>query len=148
MRQVNRRTALRIGAGTALATATAVALPATAAAVGGGKVRNLTGPAETGGFTAPWTDLGIPARCPDGSILLVCGDTFDGGGVSGPDWRAPSGLRCPSGAPGALVVTGSVGGGHAYQLVPEGHTPLPGGTSTAIPSDAATLRPAASPSPG
>ncbi|MFE7339455.1 hypothetical protein ACFU77_31635, partial [Streptomyces fimicarius] len=39
--------------------------------VTGAKVRDLTGPALTGRFAAPWTDLGIPVRCPDGSVLLV-----------------------------------------------------------------------------
>jgi len=159
VRQVSRRSALRIGVGGALAAAGAVALPGTAgasgvapvpgtdevtppdapAAVGGRKVRNLTGPEETGAFAAPWTDLGIPVRCPDGSVLLVCGDSFAGSGVGAADWRAPIALRCPDGAPDALLVTGSVGGAHAEQLVPEGHIPLPGGNSTAIPSDAFTI---------
>ncbi|WP_328902576.1 DUF4185 domain-containing protein [Streptomyces sp. NBC_00441] len=134
----SRRTLLRTGAGAALAAAgLAAGAPAASAAslVTGGKVRNLTGPAETGRFAAPWTDLGIPARCPDGSTLLVCGDTFDGGGVGGPDWRAPVGLRASGASPGSLVIDGSVGGAHAEGLVPEGHA---GGT-TAIPSDVFTV---------
>ncbi|MFI6348714.1 DUF4185 domain-containing protein [Streptomyces sp. NPDC050560] len=106
-----------------------------AAAITGAKIRNLTGPAETGPFAAPWTDLGIPARCPDGTMLFVCGDTFDGGGVGGPDWRAPVGLRAHDPALGSLTIDGSVGGAHAVGLVPEGHT---GGT-TAIPSDVFTV---------
>ncbi|MGW4305725.1 DUF4185 domain-containing protein [Streptomyces californicus] len=112
----------------------AVAGPA-AKRVTGAKVRDLTGPALTGRFAAPWTDLGIPARCPDGSMLFVCGDTFDGGGVGGPDWRSPVGLRSSNAAPGSLVVDGAVGGSRAVGLVPEGHT---GGT-TAIPSDVFTV---------
>lgn len=136
----SRRALLRSGAALAVTGLTAGA-PAAAAReraapfVTGGRVRNLTGPAETGRFAAPWTDLGIPARCPDGSVLLVCGDTFDGGGVGGPDWRAPVGLRASNAAPGSLVVDGSVGGAHAVGLVPEGHD---GGT-TAIPSDVFTV---------
>lgn len=137
-----RRTLLRTGAGLALGGAALFAGAGAATAgtrradlVTGAKVRNLTGPAETGRFAAPWTDLGIPARCPDGSMLLVGGDTFDGGGVGGPDWRAPVGLRASNPALNSLVVDGSVGGGHAVGLVPEGHD---GGT-TAIPSDVFTV---------
>ncbi|MDQ0983270.1 DUF4185 domain-containing protein [Streptomyces sp. V2I9] len=105
--------------------------------VTGTKVRDLTGPALTGQFAAPWTDLGIPARCPDGSLLFLCGDTFDGGGVGGPDWRSPVGLRSSNAAPGSLLIDGAVGGSHAVGLVPEGHT---GGT-TALPSDVFTVGP-------
>ncbi|MEU3224976.1 DUF4185 domain-containing protein [Streptomyces sp. NPDC006976] len=138
----SRRALLRTGAGAALAAAgLAAGAPAAtadgsrAALVTGGRVRNLTGPAETGRFAAPWTDLGIPARCPDGSMLFVCGDTFDGGGVGGPDWRSPVGLRSSNASPGSLSIDGSVGGAHAVGLVPEGHD---GGT-TAIPSDVFTV---------
>ncbi len=141
----SRRSVLGAGLGAALGAAgLAAASPARAAEpagtrapafVSGSKVRNLTGPAETGAFAAPWTDLGIPARCPDGTMLFVCGDTFDGSGVGGPDWRAPVGLRSSSADLGSLVIDGSVGGSHANGLVPEGHT---GGT-TAIPSDVFTV---------
>ncbi|MFD6043995.1 DUF4185 domain-containing protein [Streptomyces koyangensis] len=142
----SRRALLRGAAGGGLAlTGLAAAAPganATARAPGapgaraiGAKVRDLTGPAQTGRFGAPWTDLGIPARCPDGSMLLVCGDTFDGGGVGGPDWRSPVGLRSSNADPAALTVDGCVGGGRAVGLVPEGHE---GGT-TAIPSDVFTV---------
>ncbi|WP_130796564.1 DUF4185 domain-containing protein [Streptomyces otsuchiensis] len=136
----SRRALLRSAAVGGLAVAGVGALgPGVAAAqqVTGTKVRDLTGPAETGRFAAPWTDLGIPARCPDGSTLFVCGDTFDGEGVGGPDWRSPVGLRSSHSAPGSLVIDGSVGGSRAVGLVPEGHT---GGT-TAIPSDVFTVGP-------
>lgn len=106
----SRRALLRTGAGAALAAAgLATGAPAASAAslVTGGRIRNLTGPAETGRFAAPWTDLGIPARCPDGSMLLVCGDTFDGGGVGGPDWRAPVGLRASNASPAPSSSTGA-----------------------------------------
>ena len=142
----SRRSVLRAGLATAAAAGAVAAAPAGARAadrtpavrpalVGGTRIRNLTGPAETGRFAAPWTDLGIPARCPNGSMLFVCGDTFDGGGVGGPDWRAPVGLRSSSSSPASLVIDGSVGGAHAVGLVPEGHA---GGT-TAIPSDVFTI---------
>lgn len=136
---VSRRSLLRTGVGLSLAAGGMAAVPGTAAAVGGGKVRNLTGPAETSQFAAPWTDLGIPARCPDGTMFLACGDTFDGGGVGGPDWRAPVGLRCSNPNLATLVVDGAVGGAHAEQLVPEGHIPVDGGYTTAIPSDVFTI---------
>ena len=139
---VSRRSALKAGLGAAALAAlpgTARAATKRSALIGGGKVANLTGPAETGAFAAPWTDLGIPARCPDGSMLFVCGDTFNGGGVGGPDWRAPIGLRSSNGDVNALRVDGSVGGAHANGLVPEGHVPVPGGNTTAIPSDVFTV---------
>ena len=147
---ISRRAVLRAGLGVvagAGAVAVGAATPGTARAgnlpvVAAYKVRDLTGPALTGQFAAPWTDLGIPVRCPDGSMLFVCGDTFDGPVVPDTqrpaalsDWRAPVGLRSANGDPNALVIDGSVGGGHAESLVPEGHD---GGT-TAIPSDVFTI---------
>lgn len=143
MSQLSRRTMLKAGLYTAVGAL--AARPGTAAAartrklVGGGKVANLSGPGETGRFAAPWTDLGIPARCPDGTMLFVCGDTFDGGGVGGPDWRAPVGLRSGNSDLGALRIDGSVGGSHAEGLVPEGHAPVGDGFTTAIPSDVFTV---------
>lgn len=133
----SRRTLLRTAAGGLPLAGLGLAAPRAGAAprITGTKVRDLTGPAQTGRFAAPWTDLGIPARCPDGSMLLVCGDTFDGGGVGGPDWRSPVGLRSSDAAPEALLVDGAVGGSRAVGLVPEGHT---GGT-TALPSDVFTV---------
>ncbi|MBP2472488.1 hypothetical protein JOF53_001360 [Crossiella equi] len=138
---INRRTVLAAGLG--LAAAPGVLLGAAAQArplaVTGHKVRNLTGPVESGAFAAPWTDLGIPVRCPDGSLLLVCGDTFSGDGVGGPDWRAPVALRSRSADPATVRVDGSVGGAHARGLVPEPHDPVGGGHTTAIPSDVFTI---------
>jgi hypothetical protein len=113
----------------------ASAAPAGATAITGTKIRNLTGPAETGPFAAPWTDLGIPTRCPDGTMLFVCGDTFDGAGVGGPDWRAPVGLRARRPDIDRLVIDDSVGGSHAVGLVPENHQ----NNTTAIPSDVFTV---------
>ncbi|HEY3505953.1 MAG TPA: DUF4185 domain-containing protein [Actinocatenispora sp.] len=143
-----RRTVLRAGLGLA-AGAAALTVPGSAAAarpgtnrplaIGGTKIRNLTGPAETGGYAAPWADLGIPARCPDGSMLFVCGDTFDGATVGAADWRAPTGLRSSNGNPAAIAIDGSVGGSHAVGLVPEPHNPVDGGYTTAIPSDVFTV---------
>jgi hypothetical protein len=144
-RPIGRRTVIK--AGTLLGAGAVASLPGVARAagapvrplIGGAKIKNLTGPDETGAFAAPWTDLGIPARCPNGTMLFVCGDTFDGDGVGGPDWRAPVGLRASDPALGSLTIDGSVGGSHAVGLVPEGHAPAPGGYTTAIPSDVFTV---------
>lgn len=67
----SRRTLLRSAAAGGLAAAGIVTGAPGAAAtsrVTGSKVRDLSGPAPTGRFAAPWTDLGIPVRCPDGSM--------------------------------------------------------------------------------
>ncbi|MGV9346143.1 DUF4185 domain-containing protein [Streptomyces spiralis] len=130
-----RRTVLAAGLGVAATGITAGRAAASTAAITGTKIRNLTGPAETGAFAAPWTDLGIPARCPDGTMLFVCGDTFDGAGVGDRDWRAPVGLRARHPDVDHLVIDDSVGGAHAVGLVPEGHE----NNTTAIPSDVFTI---------
>lgn len=131
---LDRRTLLIAGAGVgAAATGVAALAPGLAKAAPlpavAGRVGTLTGPAETGRFGAPLTDLGIPVRCPNGTLLYVCGDTFDGAWVGQGNWRSPIGLRSNR-ADG--VVTGAVGGSFARGLVPEGHA----GGSTALPSDA------------
>ncbi|MFJ8430884.1 DUF4185 domain-containing protein [Kitasatospora sp. NPDC094019] len=100
------------------------------------KVRNLSGPAETGPFSAPWTDLGIPVRCPDGTLLFVCGDTFGGDEVGAGDWNAPVGLRSSSARLDNLRIDGVVRGEHGISLVDEPHNPVGGAFTTAIPSDA------------
>lgn len=136
-----RRTVLGAGA-TALLTGAwgvnASRRPANAA-TGAAKIKDLSGPAETGRFATPWTDLGIPAKCPDGSMLFVGGDSFDGAGVGGPNWRAPVGLRSSSSSLGSLIIDSAVGGSSAAGLVPEGHAPVGGGHTTAIPSDVFTI---------
>lgn len=138
---MSRRTALKAG----LAAVAAAAVPTAAYAqvspdlISGTKIKNLTGPAETGQFAAPWTDLGIPAICPNGTMLFVCGDTFDGATEGASDWRAPVGLRSSSTNLNSLTIDGSVGGSHANGLVPEPHNPVNGGYTTAIPSDVFTV---------
>lgn len=101
------------------------------------KIKNLTGPDESGRFGTPWTDLGIPVRCPDDSMLFVGGDSFGGPDVDAQqDWRAPVGLRSGSSALEALTIDGAVGGDHAGGLVEKDSHPagLPD-DATAIPSD-------------
>lgn len=117
-------------------------------------IRNLTGPWRsiwndlTGKFAAGYTDLGIPVLCPNGTLLLVCGDTF----VTGThdytnDWRAPVGLRSSSTNLNRIVIDSCVGSlNHADSLVPEPHLFVdyngPNGSprfTTAIPSDVFTI---------
>ena len=116
-----------------LGSAPAAAAPAVA------KVRDLTGLSLTSRFGAGLTDLGIPARCPNGSLFYACGDTFDGDGVGQGTWVAPVGLRSSSANLDSLVIDGAVGGSHARSLVGEGHVPVSGGSTTAIPSDCFTI---------
>lgn len=104
------------------------------------RVRTLTGPNETGRWGAALTDLGIPVKCPDGSMLFVCGDTFEGPNIGEGQWTAPAGLRSSSAALDNLVIDGAVGGDHVQNLVPEGHDPVPPDKhTTAIPSDTFTV---------
>ncbi|MFE3654632.1 DUF4185 domain-containing protein [Streptomyces sp. NPDC059101] len=140
----SRRKLLKIGIG--VAAGAGVVGSVTPIAMAGGpndpssptfatKVKNLSGSVETGPFGAPWTDLGIPVRCPNGTMLFVCGDTFSGAQEGAGDWHAPVGLRSSSADVNNLRIDGSVGGAHARSLVNEPHNPAPGGRTTAIPSD-------------
>ncbi|MER7669764.1 DUF4185 domain-containing protein [Kitasatospora sp. NPDC096128] len=142
----SRRQLLKIGIGVAVG-AGAVASGAPAALANGPydpasptiatKLKNLSGPVETGPVGAPWTDLGIPVQCPDGTMLFVCGDTFDGDQVFTGQWNAPVGLRSSSADLNNLRIDGIVRGAYGISLVDEPHTPV-GDTAhtTAIPSDA------------
>ncbi len=141
----SRRELLRIGLGAAVGVGAVGAGAPTAVANGpydptaptvATKVRNLSGPLETGPFGAPWTDLGIPVRCPDGTMLFVCGDTFDGDRVGEGRWNAPVGLRSSNANPGSLRIDGVVRGAHDISLVEEPHNPVGNDFTTAIPSDA------------
>lgn len=133
---VTRRTALKgaVGAVVGVGLGAAGGASGASAATSAYQVRNLTGPAETGPYQAGYTDLAIPVRCPNGTMLFVCGDTFTDK-VGGADWRAPVGLRSSNANLDQLRIDGSVGGAHADGLVPESHA---GGT-TAIPSDVFTI---------
>ncbi|MGD3109930.1 DUF4185 domain-containing protein [Streptomyces sp. YGL11-2] len=147
----SRRKLLKLGVGLGVAVGAGVAVSGAEVAMAGGpndptsptlatKVKNLSGPAETGPFASPWTDLGIPVRCPNGTMLFVGGDTFNGDHVPRPgeapdDWRAPVGLRSGSADLNNLRIDGSVGGNHAVSLVGEPHHPVGGHATTAIPSD-------------
>ncbi|MGD7789644.1 DUF4185 domain-containing protein [Propionibacteriaceae bacterium Y1700] len=104
------------------------------------KIANITGPDITGQFGVHWTDLGIPARCPDGRIFYAFGDTFGPG--RGDDWRAPVGLWSdPTALPAAVTFTGTPGGDFAKQLI-GGYRPGDNpedNISQIIPSDVITL---------
>ncbi|WP_314172066.1 DUF4185 domain-containing protein [Streptomyces winkii] len=147
-----RRTVLRAGIATAVAAAgvgagqgaahAATGSPGASAnvragatagprAINGTKIKNLTGPQETGAFGAQWTDLGIPVLSPGGGMLYLAGDTYDGEVALEGDWRAPVALRSSSTDPASLTIDGSVGGAHAKGLVPEDHQ----NNNTALPSD-------------
>jgi hypothetical protein len=103
------------------------------------RLKTVTGPGETTRFRMEATDLGIPATTPDGRILTIFGDTFEGAKVGNGDWRSPVGLyadpRRPLGA--GVRWTGAVGSDdHADQLVDYDHE---GEISTYLPGDVLTL---------
>lgn len=53
------------------------------------KIADLTGPGHTDRFGVGGTDLGATALAPDGRLVSVFGDTFDGPHAGGPGWRSP-----------------------------------------------------------
>lgn len=74
------------------------------------KLRDLTGPGHTDLFGVGGTDLGAMTTAPDGRLVAVFGDTFDGAGVGGPGWRSPVVLFADPGSVYAgLEWTGSAG---------------------------------------
>lgn len=117
--------------------------PATPAPAAEPSVENLgpiTGRGITTRFQMERTDLGIPARTPDGRVLCVFGDSYnDEDGVNAPenDWRSPTGLYAEDVQPTETIEwTGAVGGERAEQLAPYDHV---GGKYTVLPADVITL---------
>ena len=113
---------LRLGGLTAAATGLGVAGmqlgPLTAPASAAPSVTRMgevTGPGITSGWGVTSTDLGIPARTPDGRILAIFGDTWSEQGVGNGDWRSPVGLYADPQRPLAegIAWTGAVGGDYA-----------------------------------
>ena len=107
------------------------------------KVRDLTGPGHTDHVGVGGTDLGAMTTAPDGRLVAVFGDTFDGAGVGGPGWRSPVVLFAdPASVPGGLVWTGSAGpGDYAHQVVDYRHGGLRGWhrVTTVLPTDVLTV---------
>jgi hypothetical protein len=84
------------GAAAAAAGLGAVGLSAPAhAAPSVQRLGEVTWPGRTDRFGANATDLGIPALTPDGRLLTVFGDTFDGPAALHGDNRAPSAGTTP-----------------------------------------------------
>jgi hypothetical protein len=143
---VSRRSLLRT-AGGAVAGGTlaaggllgAGAAPAAAAgALSVTKIKNLTGPGLTTRFRMEATDLGIPARTPDGRLLFMFGDTFEDARVGGGWWRSPVALWSGTSDLNAGVTwSGAVGGDAAQQLwyYPHDNPTF----STVLPSDVITI---------
>ncbi|MFC7405647.1 DUF4185 domain-containing protein [Georgenia alba] len=137
---IDRRAMLRGMAVVAGGGAVAAGLGGSAAARPGLRIRkiaNLTGPGLTDELGMPWTDLGIPARTPDGRTLYVFGDTFSGPGWGEGRWMSPTALWSETrGLPSGVTFSGAVGGEHAEQLLDYEHGDE---ISTIIPSDVITL---------
>lgn len=99
-------------------------------------VRDLTGPHATAEFGMAATDLGVPARTPDGRLLFVFGDTWEDRPF-GADWRSPVALWSETtDLAQGVQWSGAVGGARARQLWdyehgnPEFDTVLPGDVIT------------------
>lgn len=102
------------------------------------KVADLTGPGLTTRFRMEATDLGIPVRTPDGRLLFVFGDTFEGASVGAGWWRSPVALWSQTTDLAAGVTwSAAVGGEAAEQLWPYEHDNPE--FSTVLPSDVITI---------
>jgi hypothetical protein len=136
---VKRSTFLKaaaIGAGALLAAPTTAR--AAVQALTTNKVKDLTGPGLTDRFRMQATDLGIPARTPDGRMLFMFGDTFENPTVGGGWWRSPVALwSTTTDLASGVTWSGAVGGDAAQQLWDYPHdNPT---FSTVLPSDVITI---------
>ncbi|MFI5732858.1 DUF4185 domain-containing protein [Kribbella sp. NPDC051587] len=128
--------------GAAAGVGAAAVLPGTALAgpqaITVNKVKDLTGPGLTDRFRMAATDLGIPARAPDGRMVFVFGDTFEEARVGGGWWRSPVALWSnTTDLAGGVTWSGAVGGAAAQQLWDYPHdNPT---FSTVLPSDVITI---------
>ncbi|MDT0382537.1 DUF4185 domain-containing protein [Streptomyces sp. DSM 42041] len=142
-RGLSRKAFLRATAGAALGGAAALgtaggAQAADTRALQVTKIKDLTGPGLTTRFRMEATDLGIPARTPDGRTLFVFGDTFEQARVGGGWWRSPVALWSETTDLDAGVTwSGAHGGAAAEQLwFYEHNNPV---FSTVLPSDVITI---------
>ncbi|AJT40734.1 DUF4185 domain-containing protein [Psychromicrobium lacuslunae] len=102
------------------------------------KVKDLTGPGLTTAYRMEATDLGIPARTPDGRTLYVFGDTFEQAHVGGGWWRSPVALWSnTTDLASGVTWSGAVGGAAAEQLWAYEHNNAV--FSTVLPSDVITI---------
>ena len=98
------------------------------------KIKNLTGPGLTDTFRMAATDLGIPIRTPDGRLLFVFGDTFEGPAVGDGWWRSPVGLySTTTDLNSGVTWSSAVGGTTAQQFWDYEHNNAE--FSTVLPSD-------------
>lgn len=129
------RGALGAVAGSGLAT-TLGSTPAAAAVPAVTKIKNLAGTGANAGYGVGATDLGIPARCPDGRTLYVFGDTWTDT-VGGNNWRSPVALwSTTTNLAAGVTFSGAVGGAVAQQLW---YYPHDNYYQTVIPSDVITI---------
>ncbi|PSL02492.1 uncharacterized protein DUF4185 [Haloactinopolyspora alba] len=102
------------------------------------KIANLTGPGITTRFRMEATDLGVPARTPDGRLLFVFGDTFENARVGDGWWRSPVALwSTTTNLNTGVTWSGAVGGDAAEQLWYYEHNNPE--FSTVLPSDVITI---------
>jgi hypothetical protein len=137
---VSRRNFMRGALGAATVAAGATSLPASRASALTPYVTNvktLIGTQTWPQFGIGATDLGIPARCPNGRTLYVFGDTFSGTTVGSGDWRSPVALWSDtSDVASGVTFNGAVGGSYASQLW---YYPHDSYYQTVIPSDVITI---------
>lgn len=124
---ISRGSFLKLGGLTAAATGLGAAGlqlgPLSAPAVAAPSITRMgeiTSPELTGHWGAGATDLGIPLIAPDGRMLTIFGDTFDGDAALVGDNRAPIALYADPDRPLAegIAWTDAVGGDFAHELVP------------------------------
>ncbi|WP_170957744.1 DUF4185 domain-containing protein [Brachybacterium timonense] len=101
------------------------------------RLGNVTGPGVTTDVAMERTDIGIPARCPDGRTLVVFGDSYASWYKPHQKQMSPTGLYAEPDQPAdqALSWSGAVGGDTAQQMLPEYRPEY----STKLPSDVITI---------
>ncbi|MFD1718963.1 DUF4185 domain-containing protein [Georgenia deserti] len=100
------------------------------------KIKNLLGTQTPVQFGIGATDLGVPARCPDGRTLYVFGDTW-ADHVGGSNWRSPVALwSSTTDLAAGVTFDAAVGGEVAQQLWYYPHDEY---FTTVIPSDVVTI---------